>query len=428
MNGGAAAGTAVPFGLPARFLLTGVAALAFAGTSLAFRPELLLGSHLVPSALAVVHTLTLGFGTMVLVGAMHQLVPVLLVAPLHSTSYGGATYALLAPGALSIVIGFGMGYRVPWLAVGGILVLAGLAVFDVNLARTARSASDVGAVGRTMLTAAGYLTGTAVLGLLVATSRLVPGLAGPFGSATPLHLGFGFAAFFLAIAAAGHKLLAMFVLAHGVSPLRLRVLAWLVHAAVALLALGTFTGATVAPAAAVLFAVAVATFTVDTIMIVRKRVRRRIEPSMRPYLAAPAFLVLAAVLGILGHGPAAVASLLLGFLPLAIAGMLVKVVSFLVWQHRYAPLVGTGTVPMLRDMSLPSLDRVVSWSLATGAAACAVAMAGRWPVPAAIGAPLLMIGAWTLLAHVVWIVWRPHTPAGARRGARGAAVAPEGGA
>lgn len=402
---------ALPFAVPARFLLTGALALAAAWTALALKPQLALGYYGSSGALAVVHAFTLGFATLILVGAMHQLVPVLLVTKLHAPCLGALTYGLLATGALGVVLGFASGYR-PWLlALGGTGELAGLALFDYNLWRTARQANKRDAVSAAMLLSALCLTLTVGLGLTIALGRVFPDLGRQLGYLTPLHLSLGlFGAFFVAIAGAGHKLLAMFVLTHGLGQWRLKLLLGCVASALAVLALHAVTGTRLWWVALALLAAAVLLFGLDVRAIVAKRLRRGLELPLRTYLLAPLFLALAALFGLLGHYPAAVFAVLGGFVTLAVAGMLVKIVSFLAWQHRYAAKIGRAPVPMMRDMTYAPLARSSAWGLALGALGLTAALVWPW-LPLAAGAGALgTIGAWSLVAHLVVIAAAKHAP------------------
>lgn len=411
MTGPGRGANAVPFALPARYLLLGPAALAGAHLTLALRPGLLLGHVAQPAMLAVVHAITLGFATLVFVGAMHQLLPVLIDARLWSVALGHATFAALAGGAATVVAGFALGYR-PWvLGTGGGLVLLALALFLTNVLATARRARRRSPVGHAIVAASAYLLATALLGTWIALARTVPGLAAPLGYATPLHLGLGlFGAFFLAIVGAGHRLLAMFVLTHGVGPARVAWAAGLVHAAMASLALAAFARWPLGWLALALIAAAAALYLVDLGRIVRRRVRRSIERPMRTYLAGAAFLPLAAALALAGRWPAAVAAVLAGFLTLAIAGMLGKIVAFLTWQHRYAARVGFEAVPMLRDMTRPALEAAAGVGLGVGALAWVGVLLWPTAILAGIAAWASLAGSAALLAHLLVIVAVRHRP------------------
>ena len=418
--------SALPFWVPARFLLIGLAALAAAFTALAVHPEWLLGWRATPAMLAVVHTITLLFVTMTFAGAAQQLAPVLLETPLRSVSLARASFPLLFAGSLGVVGGFALGFRVPWLAAGGVLALSALMVVAVNLALTARDARRRDAVDLSLLASFGYLLLALALGTLLALARVVPGLAG-VANELPLHLGLGlFGAFFLGIAAAGHKLLSMFLLSHGVGTARLRALAVLVHAAMVLLLLGAVFELPLDGVAALLLGVAVALFLIDTLLHVRARRRRTLEPAVRHYIAACGFLVVAIAAAATGQWTAAVASVVAGFLPLLVAGMSVKIIAFLAWQHRFAPHVGARPVPLLRDLPLPALEPVALAGLVaggTGVVAAYLVQPDAWILRVALlgGAA----GAWACLAQSLWIVFAEHAPKNAT--APGTATAPRGG-
>lgn len=406
----AARGNALPFWLPARFLLTGMLAVPVAYTSLVVRPAWLLGHHATPPLLAVVHIMTLLFATAIFAGAIQQLAPVLLATPLHSVRLASWSYPLIAGGGAVVVSGFALGYRVELLVVGGTLAMAGLVMVAVNVVRTALAASSRDPVDAALVASILYLVLTLAIGTLLAASRRVPALAS-MTDALPLHLGLGlFGAFFLGIASAGHKLLAMFVLSHGVSALRLRWLAGLVHAAMALLLIGTLLDVPVHGFAAILLAAAILLFIVDAGVHLHNRRRRDVDAAVRHYLAACPFLVLAAVLTGLGAYPGTVAALLGSFLPVLIGGMAVKILSFLTWPERYAPQVGRSAVPLLREMPLPELERTTLWGLGIGG--LSVMAIVLWSPPASLTRLLMAIGAvggWALFAQGLWIVFGRHT-------------------
>jgi len=429
VSGALAGDNAVPFAVPFRFMAVGALSLAGFWSALAFQPAWAVAPAAHPAVLALVHVLTLMFGAGVLMGALHQLVPVLLVAKLHAPSWGGVTWAAATAGGVLIVTGFALGSRPSFLAVGGGLALLATTVLLANLALTAAKATRIDTVAATVLAAAVALWLTMMLGLLIALSRLLPALAPAFAAVRPLHLTLGLlAAFGLAIAAAGHRLLAMFVLSHG-APLRwLRLMAGAVATAVIVSAAAAWLPAGVprpwaGPAVTLAITVAALAAVADVRAILVRRMRKRPDVAVSTFLLGAALALAPVVLLLLGRPHDAVASTLLGPVSLAIAGMLVKIVGFLAWQHRYAPQVGrdpasAGGVPMLADMTVPLLGRLTAAGLTVGAFAVILArLAAAAPRYAPASATLTLvrsgalvgaIAAWSLAAHLGWIVFGRH--------------------
>src|SRR5690606_33556897 len=82
--------------------------------------------------------------------------------------------------------------------------------------------------------------------------------------------------------------------------------------------------------------------------ILRRRLRRRLEAPVERYVLAHAFLPVAGLLLAAGQREAAAVAALLGFVGLAVSGMLVKVLSFLTWTTAFGR-GWQGRPPLLRD-------------------------------------------------------------------------------
>jgi hypothetical protein len=128
---------APPLSLPLSFFLTGLTGLVAAllvllgnGTTLA--------AFLYQSTalLAATHLTTLGFVSLIMMGAMYQLVPVVLNTRLYSVRLGALHYALMVPGIGCLVAGFLTGITVFWLILGGSLIVVAVAVFLLNMVKT----------------------------------------------------------------------------------------------------------------------------------------------------------------------------------------------------------------------------------------------------------------------------------------------------
>lgn len=399
-----------PLSLPLAALLAGAAAFAAAAAAALVRPDLLARAAPTPGFLALTHALTLGYVTLLFVGTLQQLLPVLLVTRLALPRLGLVTLPALAGGSAAVVAGFALGFRPLALALGGALVTLALWAAALQAVLTLVRAGRADAAARGLVTATVYLALTVTLGFLLAAAPRAPALVHAFGYPVGVHLTAGLAgAFLLGIAAAGQRLLAMFALAKRTRQGRLRLLTALVHAAMAAELLQAFARLPLGHLATALVAGAGAVQLWEVAALLRVRMRRRLEPSVRRYLWAHAFLPAAGVLALTGAGTAAAVAMLLGFVVLAVSGMQTKIVSFLAWQVRYAGRGRAGTAPLLRDLLLPGVEPLATASLVAGAVAATAATVVHAEPLALASAVLLACGAWAQLAQTVGILFGRHT-------------------
>ncbi|HQW72175.1 MAG TPA: hypothetical protein PKZ91_10165, partial [Saprospiraceae bacterium] len=68
--------------------------------------EAFTGHYFHPHILAITHTMALGWGTMIILGASHQLVPVLIESKLYSNILAYISFILAAIGIPLLVYGF----------------------------------------------------------------------------------------------------------------------------------------------------------------------------------------------------------------------------------------------------------------------------------------------------------------------------------
>lgn len=409
-----------PPALPIAALLAGAAALLAGAGWLAFAPRALLGAVNAPSLVGLTHVFTLGFVGLVFAGTLQQLPAVMLVTDLAWPRLGLVALPLLLAGAGSVVAGFAAGFAPLPLALGGAVVSLAWLLLLAQLVATALRRWPKDAAGQALVASVAFLALTVVLGFALAGARSAPGVADALGYPVRLHLTTGmFGAFLLGIAGAGQKLLGMFALAKGTAQWRLRLLGLLVALALLAEALAAFARLPLGPRPQLLLAAGAALQLLEVRAILRVRLRRRLEPPIRRYVLAHAFLPAAGLLALAGLPAAAAAAFLVGFVGLAVSGMLVKILSFLTWTARFAGGAGVSAgAPLLRDLFRGELEPVTTWALAGGAASLSATLALRQPALAPLAAGLLLLGSASQLAQAV------HVVVAALRPVRGAAPPP----
>jgi hypothetical protein len=198
------------------------------------------------------------------------------------------------------------------------------------------------------------------LGLLLAGNLRWGYLGGSRFLALGVHLHVAvFGWVLLVIVGIAHRLLPMFLLSHGAPELPGRAAAALLAAGTLLLLImhHALTPGVVWTTAALLGAGLLAFLTQAALFFRHKR-KPALDPGLR--LVAVALGLLALALGLapafLARGLAAprlatayVLALLLG-LSLFVAGHYYKIIPFLVWFHRFGPLVGKQPVPRVADL------------------------------------------------------------------------------
>lgn len=112
------------------------AALSFLAATilLLFSSPAFLQHYFQPHTLAITHTMALGWGTMVILGASHQLIPVLIEGRLYSNALAYLSFITAAVGIPLLVSGF-YNFYFGWLTqLGGILINVAILFYIVNIA------------------------------------------------------------------------------------------------------------------------------------------------------------------------------------------------------------------------------------------------------------------------------------------------------
>lgn len=397
-----------PPALPIGSLLLGAVALLVGAVWMLLNARALLGPLNSPSMVAITHLFTLGFVGLVFAGTLQQLPAVMFVTKLAWPSLGYVTTPLLLIGTVAVVWGFAAGFDGTLLTSGAAAVSVAWLLLLAQLLVTASRRPPKDSGSRALLVSVAYLALTVILGFLLAAARGQPELARALGYPARLHFTVGlFGAFLLGIAGSGQKLLSMFALSKGGAQWRVSMVTYFVSAALLAEGLVAFAHLGLRPLPQLLLAVAALFQLLEVREIYLRRLRKRLEAPIQRYVLAHAFLPVAGLLALLGFESAAAVSFLVGFVGLAVSGMLVKILSFLTWTARFAGAGGggvSGGAPLLRDLMRDGLEPVTTWSLTAGTVAAVVALLFAW-LPAAYGAAaLICLGAISQLLQVVNVI------------------------
>src|ERR1035437_2638330 len=145
------------------------AALSFlAATLLLFTSSSVFTQHYShPQTLAITHLMALGWGTMMILGASHQLVPVLIEGKLFSNVLAYLSFSLAALGIPLLVYSFYRFYMGHVAQCGAVLVNAAIISYLVNLAISISKSKKENIHAAFVFTAALWLLLTTIVGLLL---------------------------------------------------------------------------------------------------------------------------------------------------------------------------------------------------------------------------------------------------------------------
>jgi hypothetical protein len=353
-----------------------------------------------------VHLFLLGFVMMVIFGAMAQLVPVVIEVGHAAVDFFYIIWPMLTLGTILMVSGFA--FAPSLLPYGGLIVLISMVIFAADLFATLKRGERKTIVVSSMKASNVFLLLGILSGFIMALS---------FGGMIEIdpsrwleaHVFAVFGGYvLLTIMGLSMILLPMFGLSHGFSDTPMLWAYRLMVGGVSLVMIGSLLhigGVEVLGILAVLGSI-LSYFYQGHLM---KEVRARKENDVWVRSLNFAFFTLAvavaeAVIYLLGADERFVVSagwfLMVGFVGFLITSHLYKIIPFLVWFERYAPLVGKQKVPMLNEM-IPTREATTQMNVtATGVMMVGIALLVHSDTLFNAGVSVLVVGGAFLLYSV----------------------------
>lgn len=352
-----------------------------------------------PETLVLVHTVTIGWLSLLMCGALLQFVPVLVAKPLQSEKLVLPALLCLLSGLVCLLAGFlhlagAIETDLPLLPAAATLLPAGFLLVVIVVARTLWSVRPARLPLPARFVAIGLacLAVTFAIGALFALvlSGLLPLDLRTEGLSIHIAAGVGGWLTFTAIGVS-YRLLPMFMLAPDEERAASRavwrcgILALLCFAAAPLERLAGGLGI-FGPAAAVLALAALYFYGLDLVFLYRNRKRRKLELNMKAaigafvaFFACGLLLPVAALTGTLEMYSGAVFYLAaFGWLTGLGLSQLYKIVPFLTWLECFGAVMGRKPTPRVQDLVAERRARLwfalyfTGVAIGTGALACAV--------------------------------------------------------
>ncbi|MBK6730110.1 MAG: cytochrome C oxidase subunit I [Bacteroidetes bacterium] len=329
-----------------------------------------------PHLLAITHIMALGWGTMIILGASHQLVPVLIESKLYSNKLAYTSFVLSAIGIPLLVYGlyiFDMTWPAKW---GGRFVVLGMLAYLINIAVSIIKSKNENVHAVFVFTATFWLFLTAFLGLAQVynfTAFILPADSVHY---LALHAHAGIIGWFLLlIIGVASRLIPMFLISkyHNVKIL------WVIYFLLNTALVGFILLFFYSDYKALNFLPVVAAF-IGILLFIRycynaykQRIRKQVDEQVKLSLLSVVMLMLPVLLLVIvliflmaTSGEKINLILTYGFLiffgwiTAIILGMTFKTLPFIVWNKVYHHRSGLGKTPNPKDLFNNTIFKMMS--------------------------------------------------------------------
>ncbi len=409
-----------PFHLVAKYFIASVCFFMLLCALFAWSWQDIHGFYFQPHLLALTHLATLGWMTMTIFGALFQLVPVVLEVPLWSPRLAEWQFWIYLVGVLGLTSGFWTFDLGAYLDASAALILIAGYLFIWNMMQTMRFVKKWDLTSYFLSAGMFYFFFTITLGTTLAFNLGHSFLIRSHLDYLKVHAHLGLIGWVLMIImGVALRLIPMFSLSHGTS----HRYAWLAFILVNVGLLGMvierviFADTKLTPFFAILAAAGVLAYLVQIFLILRHRMRKALDVAMRHSIVSFSLIFAVVLIAVaLQRLPLSIqmterTTLLYGFLALfggissLIIGQMYKIVPFLVWLNRYAPLAGTQAVPTMKELVNVSIARTELWLLGASLALIAIGILTAIQPMIAVGGSLLF-GASVLFGYNILQTFR----------------------
>lgn len=340
------------------------------------------GSHYFqPPVLAVTHTMALGWGTMMILGASHQLFPVMIEGKLYSNLLAYLSFALTGIGIPLLVYAFytfNMNFPAQC---GAFLINGGVLCFLINITASLVASKKRNVHALFVFTATLWLLTTTIMGLLLVFNFTLAIFKSDSLHYLSLHAHLGIAGWFLLLViGVGTRLIPMFLISKYTNAPLLWIIFTLINAA-----LLSFIGVYLYTRGGYLFAFPMAAVFAAVFLFcwycyqsykkrIRKQTDNQVGISLLSALMMGIPLVLLAVMIILlvvsrvdtrlvmAYG----FSIFFGWITAIIFGMTFKTLPFIIWNKVYHHRAGLGKTPNPKDLFDTRIFNIMGVSYLTG--------------------------------------------------------------
>lgn len=364
---------APPFVLVAHFFIAGIVFLSLSGIVLLMMSSDISGYIISSSLAAFSHLYLLGFVMMVIFGAMYQLLPVVLEAPIFSKDFAYVQFYMYIVGFSLMVSGFTFSDLHLLIPYGAVITYLSMLIFCFNVFITFYRLENITLVSKFLLIGTIFLFISVSLGLLIGLSLGHGLVAIDIDAWVKAHIIGTLGGFVMMIVmGVAMVLIPMFSLSHGFDEKWIKAALYLQSFGVALCMISLIAALPLLlkTIALVLMISGITCFVIQVIVILKQRARKQNDYWAKNVMFALVCLVASVVACTLYFifdtplmGMLAGVLFFFGFLLSFIVGHIYKILPFLIWYEKFSPLVGKQKVPLLHQMIHTKIADTQTWML-----------------------------------------------------------------
>lgn len=343
----------------------GGAILIIVFAALVISPEALLQHYFNPKLLAMTHLLALGWITMIIFGALYQLIPVILEVKLYSENIAKITLLFLSAGTVLLAISFWNFSLDHSMHIAGLVLNIGVIFFAVNVFATAKRSEKKEMERKFILASVAWLLFTALAGLTLAINLSSPFLSVNHIELLKLHAHAGIVGWFLQlIFGVGSRLLPMFMVSHHLSKEKLSASYYLINSGLIISLMGLYFEISIAVKfGAAIVAAGIFSFLSFLYQAYKHRVKKILDTGMKQSFFAFGILIGALLILFviffesdpsrkftIKFAATYGSAIVIGFITSLIMGQTFKTLPFIIWLNVYKGLIGKGAIPMPKDL------------------------------------------------------------------------------
>ena len=332
---------------------------------LLFNLDVLNGPYFSPSVLSMVHLAVLGWISMIIFGALYQLVPVVMDVKLYSEKLAKVNFYIFALAIVLFVYAFwNLSTSNGLFHLAGFLSFTSIILFSINILMSASNSSQKDYSVKFIKNSIFWLIMTASLGFVLVVNLMSPFLEINHLQLLKVHAHFGIIGWFLLlIIGVSSKLIPMFLVSHNLDERKMRIAFVLTNYGLTLLFIVFIfdLGPVLVALSAFIIVMGIASFVLYLYEAYTKRIKRILDIGMKHTLLSFIVLILPILLilivpftfdidisqqSTLAYG----LSIILGFITALILGQTYKTLPFIVWLYEYRGKMGNKEVPLPREL------------------------------------------------------------------------------